>query len=80
MYRLEVVFSLSLRHIVWSLRSVFVETYEYPDISIGSYPYFKQRKLVVNLVMRGTNQNRLEELKEQLKATLIKIGGKILDA
>ena len=32
---------------------------EYPDISIGSYPYFKQRKLGVNLVMRSTDIERL---------------------
>jgi len=53
---------------------------EFPDISIGSYPYFKQRKLGVNLVMRSTNENRLEELKEKLTAMIIQLGGKILDA
>ena len=53
---------------------------EYPDISIGSYPYFRNRKLGVNLVMRSTNVNRLEELKEKLTTTLIQLGGKILDA
>jgi molybdenum cofactor synthesis domain-containing protein len=53
---------------------------EYPDINIGSYPYFKQRKLGVNLIMRSTNVNRLEELKEKLTAMIIQLGGKILDA
>ena len=53
---------------------------EYPDISIGSYPYFKQGELGVNLVMRGTNINRLEELKKKLTAMIIQLGGKILDA
>ena len=53
---------------------------EFPDISIGSYPYFKQRKLGVNLVIRSTNENRLEELKEKLTAMIIQLGGKILDA
>ncbi len=51
---------------------------EYPDISIGSYPYFRNRKLGVNLVMRSTNVNRLEELKEKLTTTLVQLGGKIL--
>ena len=51
---------------------------EYPDISIGSYPYFRNRKLGVNLVMRSTNVNRLEELKEKLSTILIQLGGKIL--
>ena len=53
---------------------------EYPDISIGSYPYFRARKLGVNLVIRSTNKNRLEELKEKLIAMIIQLGGKILDA
>ena len=51
---------------------------EYQDISIGSYPYFRNRKLGVNLVMRSTNVNRLEELKEKLSTILIQLGGKIL--
>jgi molybdenum cofactor synthesis domain-containing protein len=50
---------------------------EYPDISMGSYPYFRNRKLGVNLVMRGTNVSHLEELKEKLTATLTQLGGKI---
>ena len=53
---------------------------EFSDINIGSYPYFKQRKLGVNLVMRSTNINRLEELKEKLTAMIIQLGGKILDS
>jgi len=53
---------------------------EYPDISIGSYPYFKQRKLGVNLVMRSTDLDRLEELKLKLIAMVTGLGGKILDA
>ena len=53
---------------------------QYPDISLGSYPFFRQRKLGVNLVMRSTNKNRLEELKEKLIAMIIQLGGKILDA
>jgi molybdenum cofactor synthesis domain-containing protein len=53
---------------------------EYPDISIGSYPYFRKGKLGVNLVMRSTNIDRLGELKEKLTTTLTLLGGKILDA
>ena len=52
---------------------------EYPDISIGSYPYFRNRKLGVNLVMRSTNLNQLEDLKGKVKAMIIQLGGKILD-
>ena len=53
---------------------------EYSDISIGSYPYFKQKKLGVNLVMRSTDLDRLEELKVKLVAMITDLGGKILDA
>ena len=53
---------------------------EYSDISIGSYPYFKQRKLGVNLVMRSTDLDRLEDLKVKLIAMITDLGGKILDA
>ena len=53
---------------------------EYSDISIGSYPYFKQRKLGVNLVMRSTDLDRLEDLKVQLIAMITDLGGKIHDA
>ena len=52
---------------------------QYPHISIGSYPYFRQRKLGVNLVMRSTNVDQLEELKEKVKAMITQLGGKILD-
>ncbi len=53
---------------------------EYSDISIGSYPHFKQRKLEVNLVMRGTDVKELEELKEKLVIMIAKLGGKIFAA
>lgn len=53
---------------------------QYPHISIGSYPYFRQRKLGVNLVMRSTNVDQLEELKEKVKAMITQLGGKILDS
>ncbi len=52
---------------------------QYPDVSIGSYPYFRNKKLGVNLVLRSTDATRLEELKEKLTAVLIQLGGKILN-
>lgn len=53
---------------------------QYPDISIGSYPYFRDRKLGVNLVLRSTDAGRLEALKAELITALVQLGGKILDA
>ena len=52
---------------------------KYPNITIGSYPYYRQRKLGVNLVMRSTNEDQLEELKEEIKVMIIHLGGKILN-
>ena len=53
---------------------------QYPDISIGSYPYYRQRKLGVNLVMRSTDVGQLEELKEKVKAMITQLGGNILNS
>ena len=52
---------------------------EYLNISIGSYPYFKQRGSGVNLVMRSTDIERLEELKEKIVTMITELGGKILN-
>ena len=50
----------------------------YEDISIGSYPYFKKGKLGVNVVSRGTDKERLNELAEELKKMVLDLDGKIL--
>ena len=41
---------------------------EYPDVEIGSYPYFKDGKLGVNVVLRSKNEE-----------TLIKVERDVLD-
>lgn len=51
---------------------------DYPEISIGSYPFFKNRKFGVNVIMRGTNQSRLDELTDAMQEMLKLLGGKIL--
>ncbi|MFK8067824.1 MAG: competence/damage-inducible protein A [Gammaproteobacteria bacterium] len=40
---------------------------EYPDISIGSYPFYKEQRFGVNVVTRGTDENELEELDQKLR-------------
>jgi molybdenum cofactor synthesis domain-containing protein len=50
----------------------------YPDIIIGSYPYFRSGKLGVNIVMRTTDANRLDDLKEKIKILIKASGGIIL--
>ena len=51
----------------------------YPDINIGSYPYFKKGKLGVNVVMRTTDSNRLIELNDQVCKMILRLGGKVLE-
>jgi len=50
----------------------------YSDISIGSYPYFKDGKFGVNLVSRSTSSARLEQLQKELKYFISKSGGNVL--
>ena len=51
---------------------------EYPDISIGSYPFFKDRKFGVNVIIRGTRQDSLDTLKQKIIDLIISLSGKIL--
>ena len=46
----------------------------YADISIGSYPFFKQGKLGVNLVMRCTDKSRLALLQKDIRLMIEKLG------
>lgn len=50
----------------------------YPEISIGSYPFFKDRKFGVNLIMRGTSEATLNQLEQEAQAMIQKLGGNIL--
>jgi len=50
----------------------------FPDVSIGSYPFFKRGILGVNLVMRSRDSDRLKQATENVKTTINKCGGKIL--
>jgi len=47
----------------------------FENVSIGSYPYFKEGKLGVNLVMRSINSESIREATEQVKAMIIELGG-----
>jgi molybdenum cofactor synthesis domain-containing protein len=51
----------------------------YTDVSIGSYPYFKKGKVGVNLVMRSTDQDRLQRLKKDIQLMIKNLGGKLVD-
>ena len=49
------------------------------DVSIGSYPFFKNRKSGVNVVMRSTDKNQLKETSADLEKLVRELGGKILE-
>ena len=51
----------------------------YPDVSMGSYPYFKKGKLGVNLVLRTTDAARMEVAANELKTAIIRLNGKVLN-
>ena len=47
----------------------------YPDLEIGSYPYFRRGDFGVTLVVRGTDRERLAAAIEELKALIRALGG-----
>ncbi|HKM69198.1 MAG TPA: competence/damage-inducible protein A, partial [Stellaceae bacterium] len=47
----------------------------YPDLEIGSYPYFRRGDFGVTLVLRGVDRTRLAEATEELKALIHALGG-----
>jgi molybdenum cofactor synthesis domain-containing protein len=50
----------------------------YPEISIGSYPYFKRNRLGVNIVMRATDNERLTCLSHEVKEMILQHDGDII--
>ncbi len=51
----------------------------YADISIGSYPYFKEGRLGVNLVMRCTDEDRLARLVDKIKLMILNLHGEVVE-
>ena len=47
----------------------------YPDVEIGSYPYFRRGDFGVTLVLRGTDRERLAAATDELKALIRDLGG-----
>jgi molybdenum cofactor synthesis domain-containing protein len=47
----------------------------YPDLEIGSYPYFRRGDFGVTLVLRGTEKARLTTAVEELNALIRVLGG-----
>ena len=53
---------------------------EYPDVTIGSYPYFKRGKLGVNLVARATDEPLLDEVSKRILMLIAGLNGRIIDS
>ena len=51
----------------------------HPDITIGSYPYFRQGRLGVNIVSRGTDAHALGAVTEAVRALVRELGGNLLN-
>jgi molybdenum cofactor synthesis domain-containing protein len=47
----------------------------YPDLEIGSYPYFRRGDFGVTLVVRGTDRARLAAATDELKTLIRTLGG-----
>ena len=47
----------------------------YPDVEIGSYPYFRRGHFGVTLVLRSTNRTRLGAATEELNTLIQTLGG-----
>ncbi len=47
----------------------------YPDLEIGSYPYFRRGDFGVTLVVRGTDSARLAEAMDELNGLIRALGG-----
>ncbi len=47
----------------------------WPDVEIGSYPYFRRGDFGVTLVLRGTDATRLDRAAEEVRALIRALGG-----
>ena len=52
----------------------------YPDIELGSYPFYRSERYGTTLVMRGTSETDLERMLEQIRNAIIAAGGQPLEA
>jgi molybdenum cofactor synthesis domain-containing protein len=46
----------------------------YPDLDLGSYPFFREDRYGTSLVLRGTDEARLEAMLEEVKAAIVAAG------
>jgi molybdenum cofactor synthesis domain-containing protein len=49
----------------------------FPDVSIGSYPFFKAGMLGVNLVIRGTDDKQIQSAADKIKSLIEELSGRL---
>ena len=47
---------------------------QFPDVDLGSYPFFKENRYGTSLVMRGTDEATLDRMLEAVKAAIVAEG------
>jgi molybdenum cofactor synthesis domain-containing protein len=52
----------------------------YPDLDIGSYPYYKQGDVATTLVFRGIDRDRAESARGEAEGLILELGGKLIPA
>ena len=51
----------------------------FPEVSIGSYPFFRQGRLGVNLVLRSTEPERLKAAATEVRSMIHGLKGSVLN-
>ena len=51
----------------------------YPDIDLGSYPFYREDGYGTNLVMRGTDQARLDAVLAEVRGMIVAMGARPLE-
>jgi molybdopterin-biosynthesis enzyme MoeA-like protein len=46
----------------------------YPDVDLGSYPFYQKDGFGTNLVMRGTDEAELERMREEVREMIVSFG------
>ena len=49
--------------------------HKYPQVEIGSYPFFRERRYGANLVVRGTDDKLVEQVLREITTTMTNLGG-----
>lgn len=51
----------------------------YPNVDLGSYPYYRQDGYGTNLVMRGTDEAELEKMKDEVRQMIVDFGAEPIE-